>query len=226
MKKIKDTKDVTIFPDQRGADSPDHGRRAGNRGMGIHASELDYLQADNEMRTFAAMTGGRAYFPRFQAEYAGRFPGHFQRHTQSIFALVSPHQHQARRHLPQVEGASGSARRRPDQSERPERQRTEDRSRLPRWLHRQAYGGLRTGNDADLPTDELRGSVDHQGRVTVRARRFSGCERWRVKSLHAKTNGEKVVNSLSNFRSKRFRNRNCSNLSRLAERKVLRSFHS
>ncbi len=41
--------------------------------MGIHASEMDYLQADNEMRTFAAMTGGRAYFPRFQAEYGEDF---------------------------------------------------------------------------------------------------------------------------------------------------------
>jgi len=46
---------------------------AGNRGMGIHASELDYLQADNEMRTFAGITGGRAYFPRFPAEYGEDF---------------------------------------------------------------------------------------------------------------------------------------------------------
>ena len=37
-------------------------------GMGIPVSEMDYLQADNEMNTFARMTGGRAYFPRFQAE--------------------------------------------------------------------------------------------------------------------------------------------------------------
>ena len=29
---------------------------------------MDYLQGDNEMRTFARLTGGRAYFPRFQAE--------------------------------------------------------------------------------------------------------------------------------------------------------------
>jgi hypothetical protein len=34
---------------------------------------MDYLQGDNEMRTFAAMTGGRAYFPRFDAEYAEEF---------------------------------------------------------------------------------------------------------------------------------------------------------
>jgi VWFA-related protein len=71
-KKVKDTKDVTIFPISVGQIARIMGR-AGNRGMGIHASELDYLQADNEMRTFAAMTGGRAYFPRFEAEYGEDF---------------------------------------------------------------------------------------------------------------------------------------------------------
>ena len=71
-KKIKDTKDVTIFPISVGQIARIMGQ-AGNRGMGIHASEIDYLQADNEMRPFAAMTGGRAYFPRFQAEYGEDF---------------------------------------------------------------------------------------------------------------------------------------------------------
>src|ERR1700728_1731446 len=72
MKKIKDTKDVTIFPISVGQILRIMGG-GGNRGAGIHASEMDYLQADNEMRTFAAMTGGRAYFPRFQAEYGEDF---------------------------------------------------------------------------------------------------------------------------------------------------------
>src|SRR5579863_8495968 len=71
-KKVRDTKDVTIFPISVGQILRIMGN-AGNRGMGIHASELDYLQADNEMRTFAAMTGGRAYFPRFQGEYPEDF---------------------------------------------------------------------------------------------------------------------------------------------------------
>jgi VWFA-related protein len=71
-KKVKDTKDVTIFPIDVGQIARIMGH-AGNRGMGIHASELDYLQGDNEMRTFAAMTGGRAYFPRFEAEYGEDF---------------------------------------------------------------------------------------------------------------------------------------------------------
>ena len=39
-----------------------------SHGMGIEVHNIDYLQADNELRTFAAMTGGRAYFPRFEGE--------------------------------------------------------------------------------------------------------------------------------------------------------------
>ncbi len=30
---------------------------------------MDYLQADNQMNTIAHMTGGQAYFPRFQAAF-------------------------------------------------------------------------------------------------------------------------------------------------------------
>ena len=73
MKKIKDTKDVTIFPISIGfivreycETHPGWCRNA--HGMGIPVGEMDYLQGDNEMRTFAAMTGGRAYFPRFEGE--------------------------------------------------------------------------------------------------------------------------------------------------------------
>jgi len=73
MKKIKDTKDVTIFPISVGfivrewcETHPSYCRNA--HGMGIPVNHMDYLQGDNEMRTFAAMTGGRAYFPRFEGE--------------------------------------------------------------------------------------------------------------------------------------------------------------
>ena len=71
-KKIKDTKDVTIFPISVGQILRIM-HPAPRRGMGIPVDEMTYLQADNEMRTFAAMTGGRAYFPRFQAEYGEDF---------------------------------------------------------------------------------------------------------------------------------------------------------
>jgi hypothetical protein len=34
---------------------------------------MDFLQADNEMNTFARETGGQAFFPRFLGEYPGIF---------------------------------------------------------------------------------------------------------------------------------------------------------
>lgn len=36
-------------------------------------ARMDFLQADNELRTFSKETGGRAYFPRFQGEYGSIF---------------------------------------------------------------------------------------------------------------------------------------------------------
>jgi VWFA-related protein len=75
-KKIKDTKDVTIFPISVGwivREMYEAQGRAAPHGIGIPVGRMDYLQADNEMRNFAAMTGGRAYFPRFQAEYGEDF---------------------------------------------------------------------------------------------------------------------------------------------------------
>ena len=71
MKKIKTTHDVTIFPISVGFAVRNYceAHQCGyTHGMGIPVGEMDYLQGDNEMRTFARLTGGRAYFPRFQAE--------------------------------------------------------------------------------------------------------------------------------------------------------------
>ena len=71
MKKIKTTHDVTIFPISVGFAVRNYceTHRCGyTHGIGIPVGEMDYLQGDNEMRTFARLTGGRAYFPRFQAE--------------------------------------------------------------------------------------------------------------------------------------------------------------
>jgi len=75
LKKVKDTKDVTIFPISVGfilremcETHPGAYYCRNAHGMGIPVGHMDYLQGDNEMRTFAAMTGGRAYFPRFEGE--------------------------------------------------------------------------------------------------------------------------------------------------------------
>ena len=51
----------------------------GSGGMSPEAN-LDFLQADNELKTFAKETGGQAYFPRFQAE----MPGVFQTISQAL----------------------------------------------------------------------------------------------------------------------------------------------
>jgi VWFA-related protein len=72
MKKIKVTKDVTIYPVSVGWALRNYCEVHAcgyTHGMGIPVNQMDYLQADNEMNTFAKMTGGRAYFPRFQAEF-------------------------------------------------------------------------------------------------------------------------------------------------------------
>jgi VWFA-related protein len=77
-KKIKDTKDITIFPMSIGwylrEMCETHGCTGQSHGIASpHIQRIDYLQADNELRTFAGMTGGRAYFPRFEAEFGEDF---------------------------------------------------------------------------------------------------------------------------------------------------------
>jgi len=76
LKKVKSTKDVTIYAISVGWAEREwwesHGRAAPH-GMGIPVGNMDYLQADNEMKTFASLTGGRAYFPRFEGELPGIF---------------------------------------------------------------------------------------------------------------------------------------------------------
>jgi VWFA-related protein len=77
-KKIKDTKDVTIFAVSIGWYLREycevHHCTGVSHGLASpHIGTIDYLQADNELKNFAAMTGGRAYFPRFQAEFSEIF---------------------------------------------------------------------------------------------------------------------------------------------------------
>ena len=72
LKQLKETRNITIFAIGTGqfvrqlTDCPrtsiDVISRCSDRRM-------DYLQADNQMNTFAHMTGGQAYFPRFQASF-------------------------------------------------------------------------------------------------------------------------------------------------------------
>jgi VWFA-related protein len=71
-KKVKTTKDVTIFPISIGWTLRNWCEMNHCTGMtrgGIPVSQIDYLQADNQMQNFAHLTGGRFYQPRFAAEY-------------------------------------------------------------------------------------------------------------------------------------------------------------
>jgi hypothetical protein len=43
------------------------------RGYMDSISRLDFLQADNQLRTFTKETGGQAYFPRFYGEFPSIF---------------------------------------------------------------------------------------------------------------------------------------------------------
>jgi VWFA-related protein len=74
LKKVKSTKDVTIYPISVGFVAREYCEVHHCRTRGfIPVGNMDYLQADNEMKTFASLTGGRAYFPRFQGELPGIF---------------------------------------------------------------------------------------------------------------------------------------------------------
>jgi VWFA-related protein len=71
LKKVKSTKDITIYPISVGFAVRNYCEVHScgyTHGVGIPVNNMDYLQADNEMKTFAQLTGGRAYFPRFDGE--------------------------------------------------------------------------------------------------------------------------------------------------------------
>jgi VWFA-related protein len=77
LAKIKATPNVTIFSVGTGQAA----RITGNARTGMFGpKEIDYLQADNQMSTFARMTGGKSYFPRF----AGEMPDIFHSINDSI----------------------------------------------------------------------------------------------------------------------------------------------
>ncbi len=65
LKKVKATHDTTIYAISIGRELREWYEAHGYAG-GI--AMTDWLQADNQMNTFARLTGGRAYFPRFEGE--------------------------------------------------------------------------------------------------------------------------------------------------------------
>ena len=66
MQKVKNTPDVTIFAVSTGGAM--RAMTEGGGGFNQQMRDLDYLQADNQMKTFAKMTGGMWFSPRFVGE--------------------------------------------------------------------------------------------------------------------------------------------------------------
>lgn len=71
LKKIKDTRNVTIYTISTGFLWRQ--RMEARPGMGASMLNMDFLQADNQMSTFAKMTGGRWFSPRFETELPDEF---------------------------------------------------------------------------------------------------------------------------------------------------------
>ncbi len=84
--KVKNTPDITIFTISTGG-----ALRAMTEGRSgswdAQMRDIDYLQADNEMKTFAKMTGGMAFFPRFAAEMPDIF-GDINKNIRSKYQLI------------------------------------------------------------------------------------------------------------------------------------------
>jgi len=77
-KKVKSTHDITIFPISIGWLLREYcethrctGISHGIASLGI--GQIDWYQADNELQTFARLTGGRFYQPRFQGDMVDAF---------------------------------------------------------------------------------------------------------------------------------------------------------
>jgi VWFA-related protein len=66
LKKVKSTKDVTIYPVSIGWTYREMVDASSRGGGGMR--DVTWAQNDNQMSTFARLTGGRAYFPRFEGE--------------------------------------------------------------------------------------------------------------------------------------------------------------
>jgi VWFA-related protein len=80
LKRVKASRDITIFTISSGGAL--RAMTEGRGGMNAAIRDMDYLQADNEMKTFSNLTGGMSFFPRF----SGEMPEIFQNINQTIRA--------------------------------------------------------------------------------------------------------------------------------------------
>ncbi len=89
MKLLRQT-DVTLFC--VGVDRPISNYLQMHRRLGA-MREMDFLQAENQLKTFSSITGGKAWFPQFDGEIPGIFRevAAFLRHQYSLTYTPSNH---------------------------------------------------------------------------------------------------------------------------------------
>ena len=80
LKRVKASQDITIYTVSTGGAM--RAMTEGRGGMRGSMRDMDFLQGDNQMKTFASLTGGASYFPRF----AGEMPDIFGEINQNIRA--------------------------------------------------------------------------------------------------------------------------------------------
>jgi len=78
LKRVKASQDITIYTISTGG----FARAASRRG-----DSITFLQGDNQMKTFASLTGGASYFPRFTGEYPDIF-SEINQNIRSKYELV------------------------------------------------------------------------------------------------------------------------------------------
>jgi VWFA-related protein len=85
LARVKNTHNITIFTISTGGAL--RAMTEGRGGMDSAIRDMDYLQADNEMKTFSNLTGGQSFFPRFAGEMPEIF-GDINANIRSKYEIV------------------------------------------------------------------------------------------------------------------------------------------
>jgi VWFA-related protein len=85
LARVKASRNITIFTVSTGGML--RAMTEGRGGMESSMRDMDYLQADNEMKTFSSLTGGMSFFPRFSGEMPDIF-GQINENIRSKYELV------------------------------------------------------------------------------------------------------------------------------------------
>jgi VWFA-related protein len=85
LKRVKASQDITIYTVSTGGAT--RAMTEGRGGMMGSMRDMDFLQGDNQMKTFASLTGGASYFPRFAGEMPDIF-GEINQNIRSKYELV------------------------------------------------------------------------------------------------------------------------------------------